>query len=103
MRRVGALADQAEIGAAAKRQAKRVKQDGFAGPCLACQYGEAALEGQRQPLDQNDIGYGQAVQHHSTSNSEATESTVRWKMPFGSDRSGSSARASNSVVQKESG
>ena len=57
------LADQAEIGAAAKRQSQRVEQDGFAGTCLAREHGQAVLEGQRQPLDQNDIGDRQAVQH----------------------------------------
>ena len=63
LRRLFALADQPEIGTAAKRQAERVEKDGFAGTCLAGENSQPVLEGQRQPLDQNDVGDRQAVQH----------------------------------------
>ena len=103
VRRVGTLADQAEIRPAAKGEAQRVEKDGFACSGLAGQDRQATFKGKRQTFDQDDVGYGQAVQHHSTSKSEATESTVRWNIPCGSDLSGSSARARSSLVQKESG
>ena len=101
--RVLALADQAEVGAAAKRQSERVEKDGFAGAGLARENGQPTLKTQRQPFDQDDIGDRQTVQHRYLSNRSETVSMARWNMPLGSARSGSSASASNSPVQKESG
>ena len=58
-----AFADQAKVSPTAKREAKRIKKDRLAGACLAGEHGQATIEGQRQPLDQNDVGDRQAVQH----------------------------------------
>ena len=99
LRRVFALADQPEVGTAAERQPERVKKDGFPGAGLARQNGQATVEAQRQPFDQDDIGDRQTVQHRYLSNRSETDSMARWNIPLGSARSGSSARASSSPVQ----
>ena len=60
---LGAGPHQPRIGAPAKRQPQGVEQDRFPGTGLPGQHAQPGTEGERQPVDQNDIADGEAEQH----------------------------------------
>ena len=60
---LGAGPHQARIGAPAERQTERVQQDRFAGAGLAGQDAQPRPEGERQPVDQDNIADGKTKQH----------------------------------------
>ena len=60
---LGAGAHQAGIGAPPERQPERIEQDRLAGAGLAGQDAQPRPEGERQPVDQNDIADRDSEQH----------------------------------------
>ncbi len=59
----GTLADKRGIPPRAEREGKRVKQNGFAGPGLAREHGEAGSELDAQPVNDDDVTNGQSDKH----------------------------------------
>ena len=62
-RRIAASPHQPRIGTAAQHEPQRIKQDGFARPCLARKHNKARRELDGQRLDQHDILDGKRGQH----------------------------------------
>lgn len=59
----GAGAHHTAFGTKAKRQAQSVEENRFAGAGFTRQYTEAPSEIEVQPVDQNQVAYGEAEQH----------------------------------------
>ena len=57
------LAHQPGLGSPAERQAQRVEQDRLPRPGLPGQHAQPRAKGQIEPIDQDNLAYGQAKQH----------------------------------------
>ena len=66
-----ALAHEAGVAAAAKRQRKSIEQDGFAGTGLAGQHREPAREIDVEPFDQHDVADRKTCKHEWEALAEA--------------------------------
>lgn len=62
---LGPGAHQAGVTPGTQRQAQHVQQDGLAGTGFASEDGEAALQGEIELLDQDNVTDGQGSEHES--------------------------------------